>query len=274
MKAVLLVASLLIASIGLLDFATGPAFRIFPLYFIPISLGAWAGRRRGALLFTLLATIAWAVSNPAQPAGASIWMANIVTQAIAFGSLGAMTAAMRRRFDEAVLSSRVDALTGLANARGFYEQAERVLARAKRDEEETTVAYLDLDDFKRVNDDKGHAEGDRVLQSVAQTVRGTLRESDLSGRLGGDEFAVVLPESNESISTAVLERLRESLLAKMKKERWPVSVSIGAIVLPAGARYPSLVELMKEADALMYEAKDRGKNALIIRQRSEPPQEF
>ena len=93
-------------------------------------------------------------------------------------------------------SSRSDPLTGVANSRVFLELLKREIARARRYKRPLTLAYLDLDNFKSVNDILGHAMGDKVLQTVVSTVNANIRVTDVVGRLGGDEFVLLLPETD------------------------------------------------------------------------------
>src|SRR5437773_2624774 len=107
--------------------------------------------------------------------------------------------------------ARRDALTGAPNARAFYELAGAEIARARRYIHPFSVAYLDLDDFKLVNDRLGHLAGDAVLRSVARALGGVLRASDVVARLGGDEFAVLLPEAGAAPARLATDKLRQAL---------------------------------------------------------------
>ncbi len=265
---VLTIAAALVAVIGYVDLETGPGLRIFPLYFIPISLAAWSARRPGAVFFALLCAVVWGVSNWAWHSSDAYFAANVSTQAIAFGSIAALTSSMRRNFDMAVHTSMVDALTGLANTRGFYDRTEHALQLAARRQSPLTLVYLDLDDFKKVNDEHGHHEGDKVLQAVAASIRSSTRGTDIAARLGGDEFALVLVDADRAAAEATIGRIRSSFLEAMRKHAWPVRASVGALVVrevPADAR---LVKLMREVDALMYEAKEQGKDTVVVRERA------
>lgn len=263
------VGVLLVAAIGVVDFETGPDFRIFPLYFIPISLGAWAARRTGATFFALVASATWAVSNWSWHASDVHFVANVVTQLLAFGAVAAMTASMRRNYDVAVQTSMLDALTGLANTRGFYDRAGQLLDLAARKSEPLALIYLDLDDFKRVNDERGHAEGDEVLEELAKAMRGCLRKTDLAARLGGDEFALVLVDGDRDATERAVARLREGFAAAAERRGWPVKLSVGALVLDPVEAEARLVDLMREADALMYAAKGEGKDTVVVRERAQ-----
>ena len=106
-----------------------------------------------------------------------------------------VVAALRHALDREKESARTDPLTGVSNRRHFIELTAAALAFARRYRRPMTIAYLDLDNFKQINDRLGHQAGDEVLRAVARTVRNRLRATDVVGRLGGDEFAVCLPET-------------------------------------------------------------------------------
>ena len=108
--------------------------------------------------------------------------------------------------------ARTDFLTGASNARAFYDQAQMEMSRLQRSGQPLSIAYIDLDNFKKVNDTRGHNEGDRVLKTVVETLKQTLRGGDFIARLGGDEFAVLLPSTNDEQSRALMKRLHAILL--------------------------------------------------------------
>ena len=128
--------------------------------------------------------------------------------AIAFGSVALLAAAQRDWLRRERAISRTDGLTGLLNGRGFYEAAAVELARSSRYRHPLTLAYVDLDDFKEINDRLGHARGDAVLVAVAHALRRACRSTDLVGRLGGDEFVVLFPETDRDAAEAALVKLR------------------------------------------------------------------
>src|SRR5262249_5901959 len=125
------------------------------------------------------------------------------------------------------LLARTDPLTGAANGRTFYEAVAAEAERARRADRPLTLAYLDLDDFKQLNDRLGHAAGDAALLRVVQTVQAHLRGSDLLARLGGDEFALLLPETEAEGAAALLVRVQRLVAEEMVRQGLPVTLSIG-----------------------------------------------
>jgi len=126
--------------------------------------------------------------------------------------------------------TRQDALTGALSRRGFIGVLGDESKRARRYLHPLTVVYVDLDDFKVVNDVLGHETGNSVLQVVARTMQSTLREVDFVARLGGDEFALLLSETMAGDIRGVLNKLQTALLEAMKAKDWRVTFSIGAVM--------------------------------------------
>jgi len=159
--------------------------------------------------------------------------------------------------------SRVDFLTGIPNRRAFYEAVEREASRCKRYRRPFTLVYLDVDNFKTVNNDRGHEEGDRLLRSVAAKLRKVTRQTDTVARLGGDEFAILLCESDVEAAVVATKGIERALIKLVQEQSWDVSFSIGARTF----RQPgeTVDRMVKLADELMYEVKKSGKNAVASR---------
>src|SRR5207253_7376812 len=127
------------------------------------------------------------------------------------------------------LLARTDPLTGAANARTFYESVALEAERATRAGRPLTLAYLDLDNFKRLNDRLGHAAGDAALVDLVRMIRPGLRAPDVLARLGGDEFALLLPDTDAEGAVALLTRMQEALTREMARAGRPISASVGAV---------------------------------------------
>jgi diguanylate cyclase (GGDEF)-like protein len=158
--------------------------------------------------------------------------------------------------------ARVDPLTMVPNRRAFYEALDKELARSLRHRRPFTIAYVDLDNFKKVNDSLGHAVGDELLVEVAAGLRSNLRVSDYVGRLGGDEFALLLPETDATAAKLVLCKLRLRLLEEMKAHSWQVTFSIGAATFLDPPN--SLDVIVRMADETMYAIKAHGKDNVSV----------
>ena len=252
-------------AIGVIDYRTGIEYRVVPLYFIPLGLAAWYLGRIGATIIAILAAFTWALSNHLAGmhfSSSRVWVANFATQALAFGFVGVLFSTMKRALERERRLSHTDPLTGLANSRAFYQQVTLILALARRHHRPLTLAYIDLDDFKRVNDSLGHPAGDDALRRAAEALRAGIRKGDFAARLGGDEFALLLPETGAEGAALVLERVRKSLAETSAASRMPLTCTIGAV---AFRMPPDDVEtLVKTADARMFDAKRDGKNRVRL----------
>lgn len=158
-----------------------------------------------------------------------------------------------------------DHLTGLANRRLFHDLLEQSLRRAQREKYGVAVLFLDLDNFKSVNDRYGHDRGDLLLISLALLIRKCLRESDLLCRWGGDEFVITLPKiKKQQDATMVAEKICRSVADHINHnlDRVQVTVSIGIALAPKHGNVPD--QLVRIADIAMYQAKKAGKNRYHI----------
>ncbi|MCV0403844.1 MAG: EAL domain-containing protein [Chloroflexi bacterium] len=150
-----------------------------------------------------------------------------------------------------------DPLTGLANRALFIDRVQHALA--KRGPRSVAVLFLDLDDFKTINDSLGHAAGDQVLTAVAERFRGALRPEDTVCRLGGDEFAILLETSDPALFTTVAERLTDALRSPFEVVGKQVHLAGSIGIALSGPETGSADELLRNADVAMYTAKSRGK---------------
>jgi diguanylate cyclase (GGDEF)-like protein len=159
-----------------------------------------------------------------------------------------------RLLDQMRYQAEHDPLTGLANQRLLNVHAAQAIARARRDNTRVGLLFLDLDDFKDVNDTLGHAEGDRLLQLVTERLRSTLREGDTVARFGGDEFVVLLPSLTDdggTVASKIALSLADRFVIGQHDVR--ISTSIGAAVFPEDG--DDFGELLKQADIRMYRSK-------------------
>ena len=157
-----------------------------------------------------------------------------------------------------------DGLTGLYNHAYFLQALKREAQRCRRHEVQMSLAMFDLDDFKKINDTRGHLEGDKVLMKAAALVKETLREIDVAARYGGEEFAVILPDTPKEGATIVAERIRVRIAEHFKRRRNgpKVTVSGGVASFPGDA--DTLEGLVKKADVGLYRSKAGGKNRITV----------
>ena len=245
------------------DYFSGERYTVYVLYFPIVAVGCWLLGMRAAVVLSLFASILWIADDvlaPPEPTPylAKYWQA--ITRFIVFVAFAYTLTRLRAALARERYLSRYDELTGLANRASLFEIGKRDIARCHRSGQPLTAVFIDLDDFKQVNDRYGHADGDKVLQAVAAAIRKTTRETDIAARIGGDEFAILLPETTYEAAELYIPRLQECLRAGLQHHGQLVTVSIGV------ATYTSpplmLDEILKVADDLMYVVKRRDKNSM------------
>jgi len=253
----------LIVLIGLLDYLTGYELAFSVFYIFPIALVTWVTDRRLGLLTSVAGAVVWLGADMAAGHLYSINLIYIWNTLIRFSVFVIVTmlfSALKKATDRERELARLDNLTGAVNSRFFYDLAQMEIARFQRYKRPFTLAYIDLDNFKTVNDRFGHPEGDRVLRIVVRSIKNYIRKTDVIARLGGDEFVLLLPETNEESAGIALSKIQIDLLDEMQSGNWPVTFSIG--VLTCMAVPDTLDELVRMADELMYSVKHDTKNAI------------
>jgi len=266
------VVLVLCLGVGWIDVATGREVKVLPLYLTITSFGAWRLGRAGAVSSAALALSTWAAVQwfqPGNPWSWAIWLGNIGTQGIALLFVGMLVATLADQLRVARAANRKDALTGLQNRHGLMGDVAIAIALCRRNGRAMALAFIDLDNFKQVNDQHGHKAGDQLLQCCASVIAHSCRSTDIAARLGGDEFVIAMPEVQPAEARIIVDRLRESFMARPEVAGTPVSMTIGAVVDPRAAS--AIEHLLARADALMYEAKRAGKDRVVVRALGETP---
>jgi diguanylate cyclase (GGDEF)-like protein len=163
-------------------------------------------------------------------------------------------------------SALTDSLTNLPNRRDFHLQLEHLLAHCQRRGESISIAYIDVDNFKRLNDNFGHKRGDQVLASIGKVISKSLRSEDIGARLGGDEFAVIFASeiNSDGNKLSLIDRLKHDLDEMCKRDKYDVTFSIGVVNYNGEAKYATCDEVLHFADEMMYKVKKTSKNAIKI----------
>lgn len=256
---------LLVAIVGAIDQAIDPELNFSIFYTIPISISAWYGGRRLGGMMSMLATVVWVAAGYSaghqysQPA-ALIW--NIAARLGFFLIITYVLSHARSSVDALEMLAERDGLTGLINARTFKQRCDTIFALASRHDRPFALGYLDLDEFKSINDNFGHSVGDQVLRSVAIALKERLRTTDIASRLGGDEFAILLPETDMAGASKFFTELHEDMNDLAAANNWPIGFSIGV----ATYQHPvaNADDAIGFADSLMYKVKKSGKNNILF----------
>ncbi len=249
--------------VGLLDYLSGAELSFFLFYLGPITLATWYVGARGGLGTALAAALVWLLADLGAGHDYSLSWMPVWNSAIRLGAFWLVVELLYSLHQMLLLEESLadtDPLTRLLNRRAFHEAVERESARAARHHTPFTLVYIDLDNFKQVNDTRGHDAGDELLRQVAGALRIHTRQADWVARLGGDEFALLLPQTEPEQVERGLQQLRLALLDSMQTGGWPVTFSIGAITWRRGGL--AVRDLLRQADELMYQVKKQGKNDL------------
>jgi diguanylate cyclase (GGDEF)-like protein len=238
-----------------------PETSLTVFYLIPVALTIWMlGPREGVIAAIVSALIVVGIhvsyierlSNPFS----HYW--HIVVEIVNIFIITYILIELKTTMEREANFSRTDFTTGVANGRYFYEIADLELNRVRRYAQPLTVMYMDIDDFKGINDRFGHSAGDLVLRLVARVMKKNIRAIDTAARLGGDEFSVILPNTDAREAEEVVRRIQNNLRETMKAHDWKVTLSIGVATYlhpPASSD-----EMVKTIDRLMYSVKASGKN--------------
>lgn len=245
--------------IGIVDYLTVEKLTLTLFYLIPISFVAWYVGRKAGIALALICALTWVISNNYTALTFfSLW--KVGTSLGFFTAMAVLLSRLRQIFDNEQNLSQTDHLTGVVNRRAFQSILEKEVQRQGRSNQPLTLAYVDLDNFKSLNDSYGHSTGDYILKLVATTFTENLRKTDTVARLGGDEFALLLPDMNQQSAQSVIPQIKNVLHDKMKQFKFEVTLSIG--VLTCLHRPRAADEVITLADDLMYEVKKRGRNGI------------
>lgn len=252
-----IVGILLLLIVAFLDFATGTELSFSIFYLIPIFLFTWAVNGNIGIAIACISSLIWlfieAVSGPQY----SSWFVYFWNAIIRLGFF-LLPVLLVRNLEQERMHARTDFLTTALNTRSFHDIAQRELDRSVRYHRPFTVAFIDIDNFKTINDTFGHIFGDMVLRAISQNIQRNIRKTDIIARVGGDEFALLLPEVDSDTARAVISKMQQKLMEEMLANKWPVTFSIGVITL--NAPQFTVDEILGMADKMMYSVKNHGKD--------------
>jgi diguanylate cyclase (GGDEF)-like protein len=256
-RSIVIIGAVLALCVGIPYYFVGPGIGFSIFYLLPIALTTWyAGRWAGIVISGVSAAI-WVAADAVSAIPSSkpsMWLWNFTVRM----SLFVINVLLLDAFKREKSSAREDYLTGLGNRRHFFELAEGEIKRSERYGHPFTLAYIDVDEFKSINDRFGHAAGDALLKSISQSIKSNARATDITARLGGDEFAVLLPESGQEAAEPFFNKLYQILSDVARQNSWPVTFSIGVVTFEVPP--DSIDEMIRIVDDVMYVVKGSGKN--------------
>lgn len=249
--------------VSVISYGTGWAYALTPLYLLPITMVSYHVGRLAGLTVAAVSTIGWAVAEfysniPNAAANLLYW--NALVRFLTFVVICFILGHLKQINQRLISLATTDALTDLLNQRAFSELAALEIKRCRRYKRPFTLVFLDLDDFKAINDTFGHGVGNELLQTVAVTLRTVSRATDYLARFGGDEFEILLTETASDAADQYLRRMTLRLRDATQAKGWNITSSIGAITFDTAPA--SVDEMIQQADGLMYAVKKSGKNSI------------
>lgn len=255
----------LVVAVGAVDYATGEELSSSIFYVLPIGLAAWYGSRRMGVLVGVAGACTWyAADSAAGAVYSAAWIPfwNAGVRLLFFLLIVELLVRLHQALAMQKELAERDSLTGLANGRRFLSVLKAEVSRSHRYRRPLSLAYVDLDGFKAVNDSSGHAAGDDILETVGTILTASVRATDLPARLGGDEFAVLLPETDAVHAREAASKVRVVLETAMSEGHWPIGFSMGVYTSLGGIGDAD--NLIGLTDGLMYEAKKTGKGRTVF----------
>lgn len=259
-----LVAAAGVLLIGAVDYSTGFEVSMSVFYLGPVATAAWYAGRRAGIAIAVLSCAMWyaadlAAGNQYSHPAIPVWNAFVRLGFFLITAL--LLTSLRSSYRNQQYLARTDGLTGLYARRAFEDRLEHDLALVQRHHGAITLAYVDVDDFKAVNEAQGHAGGDRVLKEIGRVLGASVREADTAARVGGDEFALVFPDTDAEGAQQIVSKLTRELRERLAADGgWKVSCSIGVVTFADAAI--SAKEAVAAADEVMYRVKRSGKAAV------------
>lgn len=267
-----------IAVLVLCNIWLGPQWCLGMLSVLPVAVAAWwVGLPWATLLALASACFLYYVDAlDADMFSPLVGLGNATIRFATFSGAAILLNRLREAMARERARAYTDSLTGAVNGRAFYDALLLEGERARKNSASLTVAYVDLDHFKRLNDERGHSAGDEALVHFAHIVRANIRIGDTLARIGGDEFCLLLPATTAAGAVLLLTRLQQIVAREMAGKGLPITTSIGAATF---VKPPHDADAMiQRVDALMYGAKKGGKNRInhdIIDEMDEtPPSSF
>jgi diguanylate cyclase (GGDEF)-like protein len=256
----------IIGLLGSLDYVTGNEITLSLFYLIPIVLVTWVVDRKTGLFMSFIGglTLLGAEIAAGQTYSYAIfYLLNTLVRTLFYIVVVYLVAELQKSRREEQLAARTDFVTGAVNARYFNELLQMEISRIRRYPHPITLVYVDVDNFKLVNDLFGHKIGDDVLRCIADELKAQLRVTDTVARLGGDEFVMLLPSTRQPEARLVVSKVYANLIEEMTQRNWPVTFSMGAVTCEFSPY--SAEQLVNMADELMYEVKNSTKNDIRFR---------
>jgi len=251
---------LLLVVVGIFDYITGTELSFSLFYVFPIALITWGTNLKIGIIIATASMAVWLIVDTLAGAVYShpaIQYWNAIVR-FSFFLLVVISINLGKTLEREMVMARTDFVTGAINTRYFHDLLQLEIDRSSRYSHPLTVAYIDVDNFKAINDNFGHTSGDRILRIIAGNMQQNLRSTDIVARVGGDEFMVLLPETGSNAAQTAITKMQLKLSEEMEKGSWPITFSMGVITFITIPE--SVDEAFDLADRMMYTVKTHGKN--------------
>ena len=256
-------SAVLVVFIGIANYFAGSELVFSVFYLFPVLLATRRAGAQAGILISWLSVLDWLWTEVYYIRRPYVYFFTPYWNALVSGALFLIVVLIYSKWEQEWANARTDAITKIPNRMAFSESVRLVLRLCQRYAQPLSIAYIDVDDFKRINDRWGHQTGDRLLFEIAQGLGSHLRMTDVLGHMGGDEFAILMPDTNPQSSERSLRRIITDL-SKPRDIYGPITYSIGMVTYNPITR--SIEQILSTADLLMHEAKKTGKNRIIHKQ--------
>lgn len=262
-KFILLIALIAVIIISIADYFTGYKLSFSIFYLIPILMIVWFRGAWKAMIIAIIGSVAWFYVDIASGHSYSyplILLWNVVLKIILFTIIAILFGKAKKEIELEKKLSRLDILTGLDNKRFFMEKAKNEKNRSLRFKRPFTIAYMDIDNFKQLNDVFGHGKGDILLQDLGKIIKKNIRTYDIAARLGGDEFVILFPETDKKQAQEAVNKIKTCVEEVLRKHMDSLTLSIGVVTVTESTH--NIEGILKIADDLMYSVKNNSKNGI------------
>jgi len=259
-------ACLMSILLGVLDHVLGYEISFSIFYLLSILFVFSYDTVLKTFIIAFLSSVIWLIADLTSGHQYSFWLIPLWNSLMRFGFFSIiiyLASQMRKEKEYHQQLALIDPLTQILNLRSFLQQLTMSRAHALRFNQPLTLVYIDVDNFKQVNDRFGHSKGDELLRLTAKAIQKSIRVYDVVARMGGDEFALLLPETSKEQTQSILSRIGENFIVMVKNEISFVTLSVGVATYQNCSL--SVDDMILMADTVMYEVKNKGKNNIIYK---------